>query len=113
MSRKERSNPKKVPLSQDFGTSAELRSVSRSPGADPQKPINTFGTENQKRMKNCGPWKSGNPRSGFPLSHRPECLRRKEKTAVYTKHLTHLSCGRVRTRNARPVRSGSVARWLP
>jgi hypothetical protein len=32
-----------------------------------------------KTKKNCGPWKSGNPKTGFPLFHRPECLRRKEK----------------------------------
>jgi hypothetical protein len=26
-----------------------------------------------------GPWKSGNPKAGFPLSHSPESLRRKEE----------------------------------
>src|SRR6478609_3684021 len=50
-----------------------------------------YKLERPKTKKNCGPWKSGNPKPGFPLSHRPECLRRKEKTAVYTKRLTHPS----------------------
>lgn len=28
---------------------------------------------------NCGPWKSGNPQTGFPLSHRPDSLRQQGK----------------------------------
>jgi hypothetical protein len=32
----------------------------------------------------CGPWKSGNPNPGFPLFHRPDSLRRKEKTKPFT-----------------------------
>ena len=28
--------------------------------------------KDQKRRINCGPWKSGNPKPGFPLSHRPD-----------------------------------------
>src|SRR6266700_357548 len=36
--------------------------------------------KNRGRRKNSGPWKSGNPKAGFPLSHSPEsCLRRKEE----------------------------------
>ena len=38
-----------------------------------------YKLERPNTKKNCGPWKSGNPKPGFPLSHRPECLRRKEK----------------------------------
>jgi hypothetical protein len=34
---------------------------------------------NTKTKKKCGPWKSGNPNPGFPLFHRPDSLRRKEK----------------------------------
>jgi len=34
--------------------------------------------ENRGTGKNCGPWKSGNPKAEFPLSHRPDSLRRKE-----------------------------------
>ena len=30
----------------------------------------------------CGRWKSGNPTAGFPLSHRPDSLRRKVKTSL-------------------------------
>jgi hypothetical protein len=40
-----------------------------------------------KTKKNCGRWKSGNPKSGFPLFHRPECLRRKEKNSRLHKTL--------------------------
>src|SRR6202049_157848 len=29
--------------------------------------------------KKCGPWKSGNPKAGFPLSHSPDSRRRKEE----------------------------------
>jgi len=29
----------------------------------------------KQRIEKCGPWKSGNPRAGFPLSHRPESPR--------------------------------------
>jgi hypothetical protein len=41
------------------------------------------------RKKNCGPWESGNPKPGFPLSHSPDSLRRKEnsiqeKSAIQT-----------------------------
>src|SRR5690348_2461496 len=32
-------------------------------------------TASKKRNGKCGPWKSGNPRPGFPLSHRPDSLR--------------------------------------
>jgi hypothetical protein len=31
-----------------------------------------------------GRWKSGNPKPGFPLSHRPDSLRRKDKTRPFT-----------------------------
>jgi hypothetical protein len=31
-----------------------------------------------------GPWKNGNPNPGFPLSHRPDSLRREEKTRAQT-----------------------------
>jgi hypothetical protein len=31
-----------------------------------------------------GRWESGNPKTGFPLSHRPDSLRRKEKTKPFT-----------------------------
>jgi hypothetical protein len=31
----------------------------------------------QSRKKNFGPWKSGNRKARFPLSHRPDSLRRK------------------------------------
>src|SRR6185295_4478259 len=34
----------------------------------------------KKTKKNSGQWKSGNPQPGFPLSHRPDRLRRKEKS---------------------------------
>jgi len=73
MSRKERSNPKKVPLSQDLGTSAELRSVSRSPGADPQKPINNFENENQneEELWAMGKWKSKIRIPTFPPPRMP------------------------------------------
>jgi hypothetical protein len=30
-------------------------------------------------QKNCGLWESGNPKAGFPLSHSPDSLRRKEE----------------------------------
>jgi hypothetical protein len=36
------------------------------------------------RKKNCGPWENGNPKPGFPLSHSPDRLRRKEKTSKRT-----------------------------
>ena len=29
----------------------------------------------KQRTEKCGRWKSGNPKAGFPLSHRPESLR--------------------------------------
>jgi hypothetical protein len=29
----------------------------------------------QEESKECGPWKSGNPKAGFPLSHGPGSLR--------------------------------------
>jgi hypothetical protein len=39
----------------------------------------------QPRPKNWVRWKSGNPKAGFPLSHRTESLRRKEENLkVYT-----------------------------
>ena len=47
------------------------------------------------KIKNsCGRRKSGNPNPGFPLSHRPDSLRRKERTAVYTKDLARPLCQR-------------------
>jgi len=33
----------------------------------------------QPRLKNWVRWKSGNPKAGFPLSHRTDGLRRKEE----------------------------------
>jgi len=36
-----------------------------------------FKTKN--RQKNCGRWKSGNRKARFPLSHRPDRLRRKDE----------------------------------
>jgi len=56
-----------------------------------------LGETKTNRKKNCGPWKSGNPKPGFPLFHSPDSLRRKENSiqeksvnpnAVYTKLLT-------------------------
>src|SRR5438105_3261003 len=45
----------------------------------PQPPAVVGGRrENRGRGKNCGPWENGNPKPGFPLSHRPDSLRRKE-----------------------------------
>src|SRR5689334_15604258 len=41
------------------------------------------GCLRRRNRRNCCHFKpastSGNPKPGFPLSHRPECLRRKEK----------------------------------
>jgi hypothetical protein len=34
---------------------------------------------NKNKQKNCGRWKSGNPKPGFPLFHHPDSLRRKEE----------------------------------
>jgi hypothetical protein len=73
MSRKERSNPNKAPLSQGLRMSAELRSVSRSPGADPQKPINNFENENQneEELWAMGKWKSKIRIPTFPPPRMP------------------------------------------
>ena len=38
--------------------------------------------QNPKRQSNCGPWKSGNPKAGFPLSHcpgKPAAARKKSR----------------------------------
>ena len=46
----------------------------------------------QPRLKNWVRWKSGNPKAGFPLSHRTDGLRRKEeipKSVYYAPVLTH------------------------
>src|SRR5271169_2105966 len=39
--------------------------------------------QSKKQTENflCGPWKSGNPKAGFPLSHHPGSLRRKVKSS--------------------------------
>ncbi|MGH9661166.1 MAG: hypothetical protein ACRD96_21645, partial [Bryobacteraceae bacterium] len=37
----------------------------------------------KNRTRSCGPWKSGNPKAGFPLFHRPDSLRRKESAYQY------------------------------
>jgi hypothetical protein len=49
-----------------------------------------YKLERSKTKKNCGSWKSGNPKPGFPLFHRPECLRRKEKNGRLHKTLDTL-----------------------
>jgi hypothetical protein len=41
-------------------------------------------TDNSNTKKNYRRWKSGNPKPGFPLFHRLECLRRKEKEMPFT-----------------------------
>jgi hypothetical protein len=73
MSQKERSNPKKARLSQDLGTSAELRSVCRSPGADPRKPVNNFELKTKKREElwAMGKWKSKIRIPTFPPPRMP------------------------------------------
>src|SRR5438128_5494169 len=38
-----------------------------------------IGGSQNKTGTERGPWKSGNPKAGFPLSHRPDSLRRKEE----------------------------------
>jgi hypothetical protein len=39
-----------------------------------------------KTKKNCGPWKSGNPKSGFPLFHRPESPAAQGKELPFTQN---------------------------
>src|SRR5216684_326530 len=40
----------------------------------------TIGETKANRKKNGGLWESGNPKPGFPLSHSPDSLRRKENS---------------------------------
>jgi hypothetical protein len=40
--------------------------------------------QNAKAKKKCGPWKSGNPKSGFPLSHSPESPAAQGKERPFT-----------------------------
>ena len=47
--------------------------IPTAPAVDPGK------TQNRGTQKKCGRWKSGNPKAGFPLSHSPYSLRRKEE----------------------------------
>jgi hypothetical protein len=46
-----------------------------------EKALLPIQRKQSKAKKKCGPWKSGNPKSGFPLSHRPKiaCGARKER----------------------------------
>src|SRR5260370_39759674 len=46
------------------------------------------------QTKNSGLWKSGNPKAGFPLSHSPGSLRRKEQDHLKTtpKGMERISC---------------------
>jgi hypothetical protein len=106
MNRKERSNPKKVPLSQDFGTSAEFRSVSPSAGADPQKPVHNFGTENPKRRKTVGHGKVEiqDQDSHFPTAQNA-CGARKKRP--FTQNTSPLSWGFSMIR-LKPMRMGSI-----
>jgi hypothetical protein len=39
-----------------------------------------------KTKKNCGPWKIGNPKSGFPLFHRPESPAAQGKKLPFTQN---------------------------
>jgi hypothetical protein len=46
----------------------------------------SYRTASKKRIGQCGPWKSGNPKPGFPLSHRPDSLRQQGgKTILWKK----------------------------
>jgi len=64
-----------------------VRSNARDSGNSEKRPVVVHNYNNQKTKKNCGPWKGGNPKPGFPLFHRPECLRRKEKKSRLHKTL--------------------------
>jgi hypothetical protein len=39
-----------------------------------------------KTKKNCEPWKSGNPKAGFPLFHRPEIACGARKKSPFTQN---------------------------
>ena len=67
---------------QDFHRSHSVLEISRK---RPDSHIPTAPTvcarvlAKQLRLKNWVRWKSGNPKAGFPLSHRTDGLRRKEE----------------------------------
>jgi hypothetical protein len=44
----------------------------------PQLRLFTGCPKNRPELRSCVPWKSGNPRAGFPLFHRTDSLWRKE-----------------------------------
>jgi hypothetical protein len=68
---------------QDFHRSHSVLEISRKQRDShiPTAPTVCYRVSTkQPRLKNWVRWKSGNPKAGFPLSHRTDGLRRKEET---------------------------------
>jgi hypothetical protein len=61
-----------------FHSSLEISHEQRDSHIPTARAVSIGNRENRETGKKCGPWKSGNPKTGFPLSHRPDSLRRKE-----------------------------------
>jgi hypothetical protein len=67
---------------QDFHRSHSVMEISRKQRDShiPTAPTVCYRVSTkQPRLKNWVRWKSGNPKTGFPLSHRTDGLRRKEE----------------------------------
>ena len=67
---------------QDFHRSQSVLGISRKQRDShiPTAPTVCYSVSTkQPRRKNWVRWKSGNPKAGFPLSHRTDSLRRKEE----------------------------------
>jgi len=73
--------PTRIPEPSD-----ELRSNSRIPSEHRKKLISPNKKMKTQTKKNCGPWESGNPKPGFPLSHRPESPAAQGKELPFTQN---------------------------
>src|ERR1039457_5860847 len=98
---------------QDFHRSHSVLEISRKQRDShiPTAPTVCYRVSTkQPRLKNWVPWESGNPKAGFPLSHRTDGLRRKEETpeSVYNAPGTMcIPCAGIDTHSCE--RLGSVA----
>jgi hypothetical protein len=66
----------------------ERRAALQLPDPDgaPKKLLSPNKKMKTQTKKNCGPWKSGNPKPGFPLFHRPESPAAQGKELPFTQN---------------------------